>query len=587
MATASKPRRRTVPAPASAGASGRRPLPWPVSTAGAVLLIGLLTRPMLVSHADTGQSWYVHLWYLAHQAGSIRDNGVPSLFVHDGPAVFNPHYAFYGGSLYAAAGALALAIGSVKAAYVISWVLGFAAAYGGWLWLGRSAGVRGWWAHIPGALFITSPYYLALPYSEGDWPEFMAVSTIPLLMASILDVLVAERLRPLPALALAAGTVLFFGSHNITMLWGTTVLAIAATAVALAVPRARRRVTRRGVLRLAAVMAPAVCVDAWFLAPDLAYHAHTLIAGDSAAWRFLLTWSAPFVAPRHLLSLDRSTVEPTILHFSLQLPVPGLAWIVAGLAVLRPGRRSPWLRANIVLLVLIAALVVLMTNVGMLLALPGPYGLLQFGYRLESYILLAVSGAVLGVLVLAAAAGPRRARWSWLVVPILAVSVIQAAAQVDVHRPHVSDPMAFKDVAARYHTPQVAPGITDFVSRDLPPIERIQGLRHVRFAASAQDGDRAAITVDARPGQRFITNAMTMPELVDLGGARFAGRSNGYAVVEVPPGATPGAARITLRAARPLPVAIGQALSLFGVAALAAHGVAMSLGWRRRRRTAD
>ncbi|MDX6731600.1 MAG: hypothetical protein QOC54_1548, partial [Baekduia sp.] len=97
----------------------------------------------------------------------------------------------------------------------------------------------------------------------------------------------------------------------------------------------------------------------------------------------------------------------------------------------------------------------------------------------------------------------------------------------------------------------------------------------------------AAITVDARPGQRFITNAMTMPELVDLGGARFAGRSNGYAVVEVPPGATPGAARITLRAARPLPVAIGQALSLFGVAALAAHGVAMSLGWRRRRRTAD
>jgi hypothetical protein len=59
-----------------------------------------------------------------------------------------------------------------------------------------------------------------LIYGEGAWPAFLASSMMPMIVAAGLSILRAERSRLLPACALAGSTIVFFGSHNITMVWG-------------------------------------------------------------------------------------------------------------------------------------------------------------------------------------------------------------------------------------------------------------------------------------------------------------------------------------------------------------------------------
>jgi hypothetical protein len=431
-------------------------------------------------------------------------------------------------------------------------------------------------------VFVTSPYYLALVYWRGDWPEHMAVSMMPLLIASALSVLRADRLRPLPVLALAVSAILFFGSHNITLLWGATIAVLLAAALCLAVSAARRQVTRRGLLRVAGVMAPALLVNAWFLLPDIAYASHTYIGADSADWRATLRNFDELVAPARILSPGRSDATPVTPSFALQLPVLAMAWTVAGLAVLSPRWTGSWTRTLLVLLTAVVGLVVLMTSAGLLLALPGPYGLIQFSFRLESYVVLVAAAAVLAALVLAGEAPPRRRRWRWAILPVLAVSVAQAAAQGDMRRTPISRVTPWPTLPA-YHTPSPAPGMADYVGHDLPLIAT-PGVPVVRFAPSAEDGDRASATVDALPGQVLATNAMTVPQLVDLSGARFVGIDAGrHNVVELDADVVPGAARITMSAAHPLPVVLGQVLSLIGIAGLAANGAAMLVAARRRR----
>ena len=74
-----------------------------------------------------------------------------------------------------------------------------------------------------------------------------------------------------------------------------TILVPAVLVLAVVVPETRRMVTRRGLLRVLAVVVPAMAVNAWYLLPDLAYHSHTLIVGGSTSGK------PPFV-PRALRS---------------------------------------------------------------------------------------------------------------------------------------------------------------------------------------------------------------------------------------------------------------------------------------------
>jgi hypothetical protein len=179
---------------------------------------------------------------------------------------------------------------------------------------------------------------------------------------------------------------------------------------------------------------------------------------------------------------------------------------------------------------------------------------------------VAVTGAVLAALVLLRDAPRRIGRWTWVLVPVLAVWVIGAIGQTAGHpdggrissflRPTIGSMGIFGDAGV----PEVAPARLAKIT--FPP----QRVRH----------DRITVTAGAAPGQVVDTNLMTMPALVTIEGATLIGdhttQHDGdvrrHAVLRIDDDATPGAARITIHAAHPAAVTIGRVLSLLGILGL-------------------
>jgi hypothetical protein len=579
-------------AAASPRGQAPRARPWTLvertaSVVAPTVLVLVLCWPMLLRTGDTfGDDWSTHLWFVWHASEALQADHRPSLFVQYGGGAFYPHFAFYGGTLYTVTGLLSAALGDAQHGYALSWVLAFAAAYGGWVWLGRMAGLGRWSAQAPAVVFVTSPYLITTTYVRGDWPELVAVSAMPLVAASALSVLRADRLRLVPGLALAGSAIVFSGSHNITLLWGATFLVLLPAVLCLVVPAARRQVTRAGALRVLAILVPAVLVNAWFLLPDVVYQADTMIAGTYADTRKGIDGFLFLVGSGNLFSLSQRTADPDTADFVLALPVLAMAWVLlAGAATARQARRAPWWGVLAVLAAVTAALLVLMTHAGLVLALPRPYVMVQFTYRLESYILLGVCGALLVALVLLRDA-PRRTRaWTWVLVPIVGASLVTGIAQVD----------RFKvtPLYSTYDKPFI-PSMGIFASEAEPDVG--DGSRPtLAFPAGLIRHDRVTLVAAANPGQVVDTNLLTMPALVHVEGAQIIGRRTGrtdqsvpqyHAVLRIDRDATPGAARITVSAAHPPAVVIGRVLSVLGILALLANFALLPRRRRRARRTA-
>ncbi len=545
-----------------------------IGIAAPLLLIGALAWPMLFTNATFNEDWSNHLWYLWHQSRALAAAHRPSLFLSYDGGVLYPFYAFYGGTLYALAGTLALALGDTLLAYVLTYLLALAAAYGGWLWLARMFGLRRWIAHVPGLVFVTSAPYLTMVYGLGDWPEFIAVSAMPLMIAAALSVLRAPRLRLWPALALAASATVFFGSHLLTAIWGATCLLLLAGALALPIPAARRTVTRAGLLRLAGLLIPAALVSAWFLLPLAAYETQT-VTSHSYPFHDLLGKSMYVVAARHLFTLSRAPDSGTVL--TLALPVLAIAWVLANaVALLIARRRGPWMRALLTITGATAAVLVTMTHAGLIRALPRMYAIVEFSFRLESYVLLGVSGMLLATLVLLRDGGPRTTRWRLLLVPICAFSVFGALEQVGRHRRGIGRTAAM----AHFMQPTLEQeGLLDYVDDELPILHhRYPAVRFPPGAALA--GHTAAVL--APPGVRRIdTNLRAGPDLVHVTGARIVGTdSHADDVLELT-SVQQRPARITAGPSRTLPVVAGELLSLLALLALGALLCAVAIRERR------
>jgi hypothetical protein len=562
----------------------------------ALVLIGVLAWPLLFASSDFTGDWLTQLWLMWQQSLAIRANHVPSLFLNYKYGVLYPQYAFYGGTLYALTGTLSLIAGnSPVETYVFTYLLGFAAAYGGWYWIARIAKLGMWWAHVPGLVFITSAYYLTLIYARGDWPEFVGVSTIPLMAASGLSVLRAERLRAGPAAALVLSTICFFGSHSLTVVWGSTMFVVLGGAIALCVPQARRAVTRRGALRVAGLVIPALLVNAWFLLPAVAYESTTRIASEYELWRLLLSKTMYLVSERHLLTLSRASATGSGA-FALSLPVLEMAWALASVALfLRAGLRQAWTRVLLICAVLTAAFAVLMTHAGLILVLPNFYSTLQFSYRLESYVLLGLSATVLAGLVLARSGGRRVRAWSWALLPILAVSVVGAIQQAAAYPRGSVD--RYTDFSRVYTAPGVGEELSDYIDVDLPVLSESTGGAVLDFpAAAVHDNHISVVGHHLHPGELVETNLEAPPTLVHVTGARIVGLNRkGYDVLEVDPTApAPGSASaasrrlassttISVSPVENLPVVLGRVLTLCALIALAIQFAALAV----RRRTAQ
>ena len=556
--------------------------PRVVGLIGAALLIAVLARPMVIGRTFVGWDWYPHQWYVWHQAGSLKANGIPSLFAYS-TGVFSPVYAFYGGTLYAITGAVSLVVGHPGSAMIIMFIGGFAAAYGGWYWLARQVGLSVWTAHAPAVLFVTAPYYLALIYATGGFGEFTAVSMIPLLIASSLSVLTADRLRLAPAALLAISAMMLTGSHNITLLWATTLLFLVGAALFALIPSLRRTLTRQGLLRVLGLAIPAVMVNGWFLLPDVIYSSRTVIAHATEEARVQLQATMYLVGHSHVFSLGRAPSTARVPHYALQLPVLGALWVLGGLVLARAAWRTSWFRAVAILLVAIGALFGLMQSYSLLWGLPNPYNNLQFSYRLESYILLAFAATVIGVLKLLSPTVKHHAVWTWLLAGVMAWAVIGGIVQLH----QVAPSKEPEWTSARPYVPPVPPPAVIDYGDDSLPVQTVdpEKVPIAWFPADAEDGNRAVTTVAAAPGSIVRTNIITMPALIKIDGGHIVAREpSGANLVQLDDDVKPGAAKLTASAAHPWPVVGGWALTLLGLAGLAANGVAIGLAARARRR---
>jgi hypothetical protein len=556
------------------------------------LLVGVLAWPMLLTNEGFNEDWIHHLWYIWNQSAAIRDSHHPSFFLNYSGGVFYPQYAFYGGTLYALAGTLSLALGnSPIAAYVASYLLGFAAAYGGWYWLSRMAGLGRWWAHLPGVTFITAAYYLTLIYARGDLPEFLAVSAIPLLIASGLSVLRAERLHAAPALALTAGAVVFFGSHSITILWGSTLMIVIGAAALACIPQTRSWVKRRSVLRVASLVVPSLLLSAWFLLPAIAYESQTFVSNDMHHWETLMGELMFLVAPGRLFTISRAPAAGPGTDFALSLPVLAIGWSLLSVFANRRGRavlRDAWARLLLLCAGLMAALIVMTTHAGLILALPRQYILLQFTYRLESYVILLACGAVLAGLVMTRNTAPRRRLWSWALVPVTAVAIVGAIQQSDAYPRGGADRNEVNLLGTR--PAGMSAGLIDYTDVNLPlRVDPYRSPPTVTFRPKASRDEHVSDTVHLRPGEWVDTNVAGGPETVSVRGARIVGRDlQGHDVLEIGPSrsGSPSASAagrrsrwtevISLSPANPLPVALGRVLSLVGIAWLLAVFAALA-----------
>jgi hypothetical protein len=536
---------------------------------GALIVLAAVAWPLVFSSATFNNDWLNHLWYMWHQSLAIREDHAPSLFLDYSGGILYPLYAFYGGTLYALVGTLSLVLGDAPLqTYVLSYLLGFAAAYGGWYWTARMFGVRGWRAHMPGLVFITSASYLTMIYALGDWPEFIAVSMMPLMIAAGLSVLRAPGLRFGPALALTGSSVVFFGSHLLTIVWGSTILAVMIVAILVGAPGARRGVRRAGVLRVAMLVIPTVMVSAWFLLPTAAYEAHTLVAHAYPHARALLRELMYTVAARNLFTLTRAPSPGTIV--SLALPILAVAWVLASIAMLAWRRRGgTWMRALLITATATVALAVVMTHAGLILALPRMYATLQFSFRLESFVLLGISGAMVIVLVMAQDGDARLRRWTWLLAPIAVISVVGAAQQSGAH-PQGKN----RSTALTYLTP-LPERFGQFDYLYYPLAEYKEALPLVSFPLSTITSGGASEVVQVPSNRLVATNIRGGPDLVHVTGAAIVGvDSHLDDVLELPAtsvshGAPPAPATISAGPAEPAPVIAGRVISLIALAVLA------------------
>jgi hypothetical protein len=563
------------------------PLFWTAATLLAVsALLVLLSWTLFTDASRLEADFRVDTWLIEHQAYALRRDHAPSLFVTSDLVTFHPIFAFYGGTLFVLGGAIALVVGSAVAAQVILYMLALAAAYGGWLWLARMAGLRSWRAHAPAVLYITAPYVLSNVYVRQDLAELVATAMVPPLLASAISILRADRLNPGPAAVLAISTIILGGSHNLTLLWGTTVLSIAALALAAGVPQVRQLITTRGMLRILAVAVPAMLVNAWYLVPDLAYHSHTVIAHRIDEWKALLQRPGPVVDAKNLFTPGRPS--PIVdSKLTAALPVLAMAWVIVVAAVsARAQRHGAWWRTIAILSLGSAAVLVIMRNPDVLGVLPDPWLMLQYSYRLETFVLFAICGAVIAAL---AILRRDRQQWlAWLLLPIVVFSVVGAAAQVRAAPRAPQDALVDIDGFATF-------GLGDFADMSARPLVPDRNGRAIDFPRGLVHHGQIDIKFPAKPGEVIYTNLMTPPQMISVQGASVVGR---WAAPPLTPGwqrrwqlalqidqnAKSGQAHLVIRETQTLPIVGGKILSIFGLLGLAANAVAIGRATRRRRR---
>jgi uncharacterized membrane protein len=420
--TAEPALRMTQPEPAR----GRRR--W-LLAAIPVVAIAALLAPMVLTDSTFGIDWSGHLWLVSMQQRNIEALGHPSFFVQSALGSFYAWFAFYGGTLYSLAGGLAALVGGhTTAAYVAFFGLAFTMSYGGCWWLSRQCGIRGWQVHLVPLLAVTSAYLLTDAYARGAWPETMAVSSLPLVLAAAGSVLRGRRVHPLAALTLVGACTILTGSHNITLLVSTMFL-IVLGAIAWFAGVDPRSLPRSRVLAVFGLLGLALALNLWFLLPDLAYGKRTFI-GAHPTPPYMPNLTLDIVLDPLRTSLLGTS--PQLGHtptFDTQLPTLAFVWATVALLACRRQLGRGARRLSAALVALVVVLVFLIVTPGVWPHLPKLVWNIQFPYRLESYVTFCVLGLVLVALSHISRA-PRRRALLGALVAIVVLEFGQALNQI-------------------------------------------------------------------------------------------------------------------------------------------------------------
>ena len=336
------------------------------------------------------------------------------------------------------------------------------------------------------------------------------------------------------------------------------------------------------------LLIPALLVSAWFLLPAIAYESHTQISAAYPVWRLTLRATMYLVSTQNRFAVSRVTAIGGS-EFVLSLPILAMAWTLVSILICwRGGLRGAWVKVLLICAALAALMTVVMTHAGLMLALPQPFAILQFAYRLESYVMLGVSGAVLAALLVLRKDGTDRLRlWAWMLAPILIVSVAGAIVQSSAYPRDGSRESVLKSRIRSEFTPRVLVDYTDgalphLVAPNATPTE-------VVFPPEAIRDDRISKVVHLRPGQLVYSNIGGGPELVHVSGAKIVGvdpSDNDVLEIEPARGSSKRSAVqrglaatevLTLSTADGLPVVLGRLLSLLAIVFLVAMFVVLAV----------
>jgi hypothetical protein len=559
----------------------RRTALWiPVAT------IALLTSPLFLTDRTYGSDWTLHLWLIRQQQLNIESLGHPGLFMSArGVGAFYPAFAFVGSGIYTVGGYLAILLGDRPIlAYKLLYVVGFCLAFGGMTWLSRQFGLRGWRAQAPGMVLVTGAYVLTDFVGRGDFGEFIAVCSIPFVIAAGRAVVVSETRRRSHVLALTLGIFVFTGSHNLTLMFGLAFLAAVGVVTLLSVfPRWPKVQWKRwSVVAVAAAIG--VGLNAWYLFADLAWGTSTQVSRYDVA-----RLPSPELAQLGLLFnpfRPSDTFSPYWRDVRLALPWFFLAWVYVV-------ARELWSQRGTTERRLVGGLAALIALYLTFIALQAPWRLLpsvvynvQFTWRLHAYVLLATALLVLFVLRWEASAreSQRRIMGAFLVAIIvfsLGAGVWQVwrarSEYVTGRREVATGPHFAADVvAARDHVPASwypGPIYRDF---SLPIVATASG-RRVDIPVTAVHHSAFTRVLDVPDGfAPFDTNLAADSHFVRVEGIRIVGRTPQGSIVatRAPNVADHGPVRVTIEPARSPIVDAGALVSLVSLAALVAL-----IGW--------
>jgi hypothetical protein len=508
----------------------------------AAAVVTLVAAPLLFTTSGFALDFTNHLWLSWAAGNALVESGHPSYFLNTNEiGVFYPWFAFYGGSLYMIVGGISELLGGDPIlAYVGVTTLTIAGTYLGMLWLGREFGLRGWVAHTPALAVVTSAYYITNLYGRGAWTELMATAVIAPLLASGVHLLRAPRWSPGPMLVFVVCAVLFTGSHNITLLWGSTVAVLACAIMWLALGRPRE-LPRRRLAMLAGLGFASVLLNAWYLVPDIAYaqdvRAHAIAVSEAGAPFF----DTPSVLLDPLRTVPHESTTPALY---VQVPVWFLMWglVAGGLLLWRRGAGARLGRVWLGVVLLIGLLLAMIMITPLWSVMPFPFDEIQYPYRLGSYIFYAI-----GVLVLVAALGLQRAGRQQglgatvrgLRVGLLAVCAVSIGLCVwqqwvpSTLFPHESLVNRSEALVSVHEVPRTWYDPGSYNDNSAPVVEASRA-RFLDFEARQVHGDRFAALMEVPPGLAPIqTNIAGGRYLVHLTGLKWIGRNrSGYAVVQ-------------------------------------------------------